>query len=133
MTPDQIKKWRAAHPEITMSDEGLAGMADCASLYANDFVTALESKGNEATPFLRSICRELVWAYGNWQKAQRDGKPELLLADLLNNAHGGAQYDFVRKFLADYMKANNIPDVTKKGDGAPDFEKMLAAFDKGDA
>lgn len=129
MNADQIKKWRVAHPDLTASDEALAGMPDCASLYANDFIAALEARGNDAVPFLRALLREIVWTYGNWQKAQRDGKPELFAADILNAARGGPDYEFTRKFIADYMRANNIPDVTKKADGSPDFDAMLAGFD----
>lgn len=130
MTPAQIKAWRAAHPDLDASDEALAGMPDCASLYANDFLVALESQGNDAVPFLRALLREIVWTYGNWQKAQRDSKAELLIADVLNAARGGPEYEFTRKFLTDYMRANNISDITKKQDGVPDFEQMLAQFDK---
>lgn len=133
MNADQIKNWRKAHPDLDASDEALAGMPDCATLYANDFLVALESQGNGAVPFLRALMRECVWAYGNWQKAQRDSDAPKLMADLLNNAQGGAEYETTRRFLRDYMRANNIPDLSRPTQPSSDFEDMLAKFDAGKA
>lgn len=126
MTPAQIKKWRAAYPEIEVNENALANWTDCASLYGNDYVVYLEQKGNEAAPFIRSMLNELVWTYGNWQKAQRDGNPGKLLGDAFNAAQGGpSEYDLVRRFLLDYARANNIAlaKVKQPGEGF-DFESL---------
>lgn len=108
MTP--IQKWQEAHPGIAISDEALAVMAPFPSLYANDFITFVEGRGDDPriVDFVRGIHREMVWAYGNWDKAQRDGDAARLLADLINGAKGGPEYEFVGRFLNDYAKANNI-------------------------
>jgi hypothetical protein len=110
MNPDQIRKWRVAYAEIDVKDAALEQMQDCASLYGGDYTVYLESKGNEAAPFVRSAMKELAWAYGNWQKAQRDRDASKLLSDMMNNASGGnPEYEIVRKFIQDYSSANNIP------------------------
>ena len=126
MKPNELKAWRIAHADIHVPDTALEGMTDCASLYGSDYVVYLETKENEAAPFIRSMLRELVWVYGFWQKAQRDSVPALLLLDLFNAASGGQpEYVFVRKFIQDYMKANGIVDFTKGVQaGAFDFEKL---------
>lgn len=115
----QIKKWRLAYPEIDVTEEGLATMAPFPSLFANDLLVYLASKGldKDALEFVRDMHREMVWVYGNWAKAQRDNNPKLLMLDLLNNATG-AEYDATRKFLMDYAKANNI-EVAANEKGAP--------------
>jgi hypothetical protein len=107
---NESQKWKEAHSGIEVGDDSLAVMAPFPSLYANAFITLLESRGDDPqiVEFIRGIHREMVWAYDNWAKVQRDSNPALLLLDLLNNASGGPPYDFVAKFISDYAKANNI-------------------------
>src|SRR3990167_3040826 len=111
----QVAQWRGAHPEIEIKEEALLTMAPFASLYANDFLVYAEKKDlpPEAVQFLQDIARELVWAYDNWQKAQRDADQGRLFKDILNNARQGGGddsplYAQVSKFLKDYANANNI-------------------------
>jgi hypothetical protein len=109
--PTQIKKWKAAHPGIEVTDEALATVSPFPSLFAGDLAVYLEAKGQaeEVVQLVRDLNREIIWAYGNWEKAQRDGNAEKLLVDILNSAKaGGAEYGFVVKFLRDYAAANNI-------------------------
>lgn len=108
--PSQIKKWRAAHAGIEVSDEALATVEPFPSLFANDLAVYLEAKGQapEVVQLVRDLNRELIWAYANWEKAQRDGNAEKLLIDILNSARGGSEYGFTIKFLRDYAAANNI-------------------------
>lgn len=109
LDPAQLKKWREAHKEIEIGDEPLVTMAPFPSLFSNDFLVYLQSKGvdeNVAT-FVRDMHREMVWVYDNWAKAQRDGNASKLLVDIIN-CTGGPGYENVRKFLTDYGKANNI-------------------------
>lgn len=110
MASPPVQKWRAAHPDIAITDDALETMAPFASLHANDFAVYMESKGYgaEAVEFVRGIAREMVWTYDNWQKAQRDGDPVKLLTDLLNAASFGKEYEFTAKFIRDYAAANNI-------------------------
>lgn len=126
MKHEQIKRWREAYPGIDASDEMLLGMPDCAVLYANDYIAYLEQGGSvpkETVNFLRSLHRECVWLYGNWAKAQKDANPQRLLADILNNAKGGGgEYTVIEKFLRDYMKANNIPDISAEAKAATEFD-----------
>lgn len=130
MKPEQIKKWRKEHPDLEINDEVLVSIQDCASLYGNDYLVYLEGKAEatgddtlrQAAAFLRSLMREVVWCYGMWGKMQRDANPSKLMGDLLVNATG-AGYEFVRKFLIDYMKANNIADPQVKTEGF-DFDKL---------
>lgn len=104
-----IQKWKEAHPEIAIESDALATMAPFPSLYASDFVAYLSSKGEapNVIEFVRDIGRELVWAYDNWTKAQRDADAEKLLTDILRCADGPG-YEFTAKFIRDYAKANNI-------------------------
>lgn len=105
-----IQKWKEAHPSIAINDDALRTVQPFPSLYANDFIALLQSRGDDpkVVEFVRDISRETAWAYGNWEKAQRDGDASKLLADILNAARGGSEYDFVGRFLRDYAKANNI-------------------------
>lgn len=114
----QTQKWREAHSEIGIDDAPLETMAPFPSLYANDFIAMVEARGDDhqIVDFVRGIHREMVWVYGNWAKAQRDGDAARLLTDLLNNATG-SEFDLTRKFLTDYAKANNI-----RVDSTPDSE-----------
>lgn len=107
---DQVKKWRLAHMGIGITDEALETMAPFPSLFANDLAVYLEAKGQDqdVVQLVRDLNRELIWAYSNWEKAQRDGDAERLLMDILNSAQGGGEYGFTVKFLQDYARANNI-------------------------
>jgi len=112
--PKQIRAWNDAHQNLEVPDTALATMAPFASLYAVDFITYLESKAVDpaAADFLRSLLRELVWAYDNWAKAQHEGDPRRLLEDMLNSASGPGEteghYGPIKKFITDYAAANGI-------------------------
>jgi len=115
----QIKKWKAAHPGIEITEEALGTVAPFPSLFAGDLAVYLEAKGQaeEVVQLVRDLNREIIWAYSNWEKAQRDSNAEKLLIDLINNAQaGGADYSFVIKFLRDYAAANNIKVGPLMGD-----------------
>lgn len=111
----EIEKWRAAYTQIYVPDAGLQTMAPFPSLYAGDFITYLEGKGIDPSvaSFVRGITREMQWAYDGWAKAQRDGDPAKLIASMIGQASGGPEYEFTRRFLLDYAKANGIatPDI----------------------
>lgn len=121
-----IQKWKEAHPNITIGDGPLATMSPFPSLYANDFITLLQSRGDDPkiVEFVRDIHREMVWVYDNWTKAQRDGAAAKLLADLINAAKGGPEYDFVGRFLRDYAQANNIRLEVSAADDPSWFSDM---------
>lgn len=111
--PIEIAKWREAHQGIQISENALVTVAPFPSLYATDFAVYLQSKGfpAEMVQFVVDAQREVAWVYDNWAKAQRDGNPGKLLDDMLNNATSkgdGANYDAIRRFVADYAKANGI-------------------------
>jgi hypothetical protein len=109
---NDIRKFREAHPDLFVTEAGLNTMAPFASLYANDFIASLDGKGEkpEVVSFVRSIVRELVWAYDGWQKAQRDGDSASLLADMINGCTGDSSYyGPIQRYLQDYAKANAIP------------------------
>lgn len=127
MSSPQAQKWREAHPGISVTDDALETMAPFASLHANDFAVYCESKGIDATAleFIKGISREMVWAYDNWQKAQRDGDAAALLADMLNATSFGAEYEFTGRFIRDYAKANNIALAPTKE--RPAWEAIIPA------
>jgi hypothetical protein len=112
--PKEVRAWRDAHHNLEVPDTALATMAPFASLYAVDFITYLESKAVDpaAADFLRSLLRELVWAYDNWAKAQHDGDAPRLLQDMLNSAAGPGEADShygpIKRFITDYAAANGI-------------------------
>ena len=133
--PQEIAKWRRAHQGISVPDEGLQTVAPFPSLYAKDFAVYLEASGQprEFVRFVEDLNRETIWVYDNWQKAQHDGNPKLLLVDMLNNTTpvGGAQgggpppdYSMVRKFLRDYAKAHGIA----LGSEEPERPSWMSAF-----
>jgi hypothetical protein len=108
---DDVKKWKFAHPDFEVDDEALRTMSPFPSLFANDFIAYMQSKGQhgeEVVTFVRDLHRELVWAYSMWAKAQQNADLSGLIADLINNSSHGAEYQFTAKFLRDYARANNI-------------------------
>lgn len=112
------KKWRAAQPNIEISDEGLSPFKGrFASLEVNDFLNYLESRGTDedVRDFVKVLGRELAWAYDNWAKALRDNNPGKLLGDMLN---GAFENEAAKRYLADYARANNLtaalPNEEKK-------------------
>lgn len=104
-----VKKWREAYNNIEIADDALSTMAPFPSLFSNDFIVYLQSKGNpdNVVEFVRDMHREMVWVYGNWAKVQRDSDVRRLLGDMINGADG-PDYEFTKKFILDYAKANNI-------------------------
>lgn len=130
---DLVKQWKAAHPDIEITEEALNSVAPFPSLFANDLAVYLESKGQneDVVQFVRDLNREIVWVYGNWTKAQRDQDAQRLLLDLYNTVRQGAEYELTRKFLTDYAKANNIKLLTTADQGAPawlaDMQSMAPA------
>ena len=124
----QVQKWRTAYPEIQIPEDALKVAGPWPSLFANDFIVMLESRGDmsEVVQFVKDMTREMAWAYGNWQKALRDSDPGKMMLDLMNNARM-PEYAFTLKFLTDYAKANGIP--LGKGNGhAASWETLLADF-----
>lgn len=126
----QIAKWHEAHPDLRVPDAGLETMAPFASLYAVDFLTYLETKGQDPAiaQFLRSMLREIVWTYDAWTKLQRDANPAVLLDDMINNCNAGggegaAFYAPIRKFLIDYAHANGF--VLRTDQQAPNWMTAL--------
>ena len=108
---DDVRKWKEAHPDLEIENDALKTMSPFPSLFANDFIAYMQSKGDhgdEVISFVRDLSRELVWAYSMWSKMQRDADQSLLISDLINNASHGAEYQFTAKFLRDYARANNI-------------------------
>lgn len=121
-----VAKWRVAHPDIEVLELALETMAPFPSLFANDFVAYLQSKGehgNEVVTFVRDLSRELVWVYGMLVKAQHDGNPGKLLENMLENARGPG-YEFTAKFLRDYAKANNIALPSDVAEG-PSWQNIV--------
>lgn len=110
--PQEIAKWRRAHQNISVPDEGLATVAPFPSLYAGDFAVYLEARGfaAEMVRFVSDMTREIAWVYDNWASAQHRGDPKRLIEDMLNGAtsQGEADYSMVRKYIRDYAKANGI-------------------------
>lgn len=111
-TLPQIQKWREAHKAIELDDVVIAAAGPFPSLHVNDFAVYLESKGGDAAvlDFVRGLGRETAWAYDGWKRAVRDSVAGAILADMLNNAtaigEAASHYDFVRRFIQDYAKAN---------------------------
>lgn len=134
--PQEIAKWRRAHQGIEVPDIGLQTMAPFASLYASDFAVYLEASGQpkEFVKFVRDLSKEIAWAYDNWQKAQHDGNPKLIIESLLNEcvpvgapANGGPapDYSFMRKFLRDWARSHGII-LSGEDDGKPSWMQALA-------
>ena len=123
----QVQKWREAHPDIQIPEEALKVAGPWPSLFANDFVVMLESRGTmpEIAQFVKDMAREMAWTYGAWDKALHDSDPGKLMIDLMNNAKM-PDYAFTLKFLSDYAKANNIP--IGKQSGYASWENLLTDF-----
>ena len=108
MSNKDIRKWQEAHKEIEIPSSALEAHDSFPSLTINDYAVYLETAGNEAAGFVRKLGIELAWAYDMWTKAQRDADQNRLLQTIYNDA-GGHEFGFVRRFLIDFAKNNNIP------------------------
>lgn len=101
-----LRKWREAHPNLDVSDESVGAIEDFPSLRANDYLTLLRMEGDHmVADFVEGLARETAWAYHLAAKAQSQSKAEDVLEALMNECR---TEPVIRKFIADYAKANNI-------------------------
>jgi hypothetical protein len=102
------KKWQETYGEaLTIPSGALDAFDEFPSLSINDYAAFLEAQGNEAAPFVKKVALELRWTYDMWKKAQRDADKSQLMQAIYNDA-SGPEWNFVRRFLIDWAKNNNV-------------------------
>ena len=131
MKPVELRKWRDAHAGIDIPDAAIAALGSFPSLYANDLADKLATSSPDISEFIRALYRECSWTYDGWTKSKRDADAVKLLTDLYTAAGGTGegdpqnQFAFVRRFLADYAAANNLPNPAAATKPQDDWSERL--------
>lgn len=106
-------KWKEAWPRLASAvrEEALKKFGTFPSLYANDYVHTLKGRGVDAETikFIKSLMRELSWAYDNWSRSAL--APSDLLKDLSASVGeitpGAAEFHAI---VRNYRATHNLVD-----------------------